>query len=249
MHPTNINPNALTVLRQTPAVLTSLLTGLTPDALHQPNLEGWSVKNVLAHLHDAEGIAFTVRIRRMIDEGIPFITSIDPSARLRDLGYGTRSTEDQLAELTAQREANVARFETLTPVLLVWPGRHDTAGTVTPAAIVHQWAFHDLARLRQIKEMLQADMTPGMANTRMFYPEAEALYARRTPPLPGLGEGVGGEGHELIQPPVRFRYIIPESGMNTARIPRHHAAACHPRAPAEPMRNNPRTASIMIVIG
>lgn len=181
MPPESIDPDALTVLRQTPAVVATLLAGLTPEALHQPNPEGWSIRDVVAHLHDAEGIAFTVRIRRMIDEDTPFIASIDPPARLKDQGYAARPLDDLIAELTAQRAANVAWLETLTAADLSRPGRHDTAGVVTPAAIIHQWAFHDLAHLRQIMEMLQAAMTPGMANTRTFYPEAEALYAHWAP--------------------------------------------------------------------
>jgi len=43
--------------------------------------------------------------------------------------------------------------------------------------IHYQWAFHDLAHLRQIMEMLQAELVPGMGNTGTFYPEPDALLA------------------------------------------------------------------------
>ena len=43
--------------------------------------------------------------------------------------------------------------------------------------IHYQWAFHDLAHLRQIMEMLQAGLVPGMGTTRTFYPETGALLA------------------------------------------------------------------------
>jgi hypothetical protein len=63
----------------------------------------------------------------------------------------------------------------LSPSDLSRPGRHDTSGLVTPADIIHQWAFHDLAHLRQMREFIQAELAPSMGNTLSFYPEVETL--------------------------------------------------------------------------
>jgi hypothetical protein len=172
-----IDPTALTIIRGTPAVLRALLADLDAELLHRPNPEGWSIKDVVAHLHDAEGIAFTERIGRILDEDAPAIASIDPPARLRDGGYAERSLEDLLAELATMRAAHADWIASLASDALARPGHHDRAGVITPADIAHQWAYHDLTHLRQIMEMIQASLAHGMGNTRAFYPESEALAA------------------------------------------------------------------------
>jgi hypothetical protein len=78
------------VLASTPTVLKGLLENLDDDSLATPRDEGWSVKDVVAHLTDTEWIAFAERIRRIAQEDHPFIASIDPSARLLKGGYGDR---------------------------------------------------------------------------------------------------------------------------------------------------------------
>jgi DinB superfamily len=168
---------ALAVLRSTPIMLRTLLAGLPPDVVARPNPEGWSVKDVVAHLHDAESIAFTERIRRMIDEDNPAIQSIDPPRRLAQGDYAARTLPDLLDDLARLRSTHVPWLESLTAEQLARTGVHDTAGTITPRDVVHQWAFHDLAHLRQIMEMLQAGLVPGMGSTRTFYPETGALLA------------------------------------------------------------------------
>ncbi|HEY8172536.1 MAG TPA: hypothetical protein VIH21_05565, partial [Dehalococcoidia bacterium] len=67
------------------------------------------------------------------------------------------------------RSAHVAVVRSLTAADLVRAGEHDVAGTITPSDIIHQWAYHDLMHVRQIAEMLQAALVPGMGNTRRFY--------------------------------------------------------------------------------
>jgi hypothetical protein len=177
MHENAISPLVLAILSATPSTLRALLDGLPDEALHAPNAEGWSIKDVVAHLHDAEGIAFTERITRILDEDEPFIRSIDPPARLRQYGYAERTLSDLLDDLAARRPVHVAWLRTLSVGQLQRTGQHDTAGAITPAEIVHQWAYHDLAHTRQIMEMAQAHLVDGMGSTRSFYPEAQALLA------------------------------------------------------------------------
>ncbi|HZS92818.1 MAG TPA: DinB family protein [Chloroflexota bacterium] len=172
-----ISPLALAILSAAPATLRALLDGLPDEVLHAPNPEGWSIKDVVAHLHDTEGIAFTERITRILDEDQPFIRSIDPPARLRQYGYGERTLGELLDDLAARRQEHVAWLRTLSAGQLQRTGQHDTAGPITPAEIIHQWAYHDLAHTRQIMEMAQAHLVDGMGSTRTFYPEAQVLWA------------------------------------------------------------------------
>ena len=168
---------ALAVLRATPAVMRALLSGLPPAAAARPNPEGWSAKDLVAHLLDTEGIAFGERIRRILSEDSPEIAPIDPPARLLEGGYAARGLDDLLAELEHRRPADLEWLATLLPEQWERPGRHQTAGRITPRDILHQWAYHDLTHLRQLLELLQAGQAPALGNTRAFYPEAAAFLA------------------------------------------------------------------------
>lgn len=174
-----IAPLAPDIVARTPAVLRALLATVDDDVLQRKNPEGWSVSDIVAHLHDVEGIAFTERIGRMLTEDTPAIAAIDPSARLVAGGYAERDLDGLLSELAAMRAEHVVWLQALTADDLARTGQHERAGTITPAEIAHQWAFHDLAHLRQIMEMLQAQLVAGMGNTRAFYPEAQALLEQR----------------------------------------------------------------------
>lgn len=154
MHPSRIDPNALPILGRTPAALSLLLDGLSAEGLSRQNPEGWSIKDIVAHLLDTEESAFLVRIRRMLDEDEPLIESIDPAARLAEAGYAPRSLGDLLAELVMVRADHVDWLADLTPAELARSGRHAAVGAITPATLIHQWAYHDLAHLRQILEMI-----------------------------------------------------------------------------------------------
>ena len=165
----DIDPAALEVIGATPDVLRRLFSGLPAEVLLQPNDEGWSLKDIVAHLHDVEDAAFVGRIQRMLDESSPYIRSIDPPARLIAGGYAARQLEELLDELQSQREAHVAWLRRLGPDELGRTGEHDEVGTISVMDIVHQWPAHDLTHLRQIAQMLHQHFTPRMGATRAFY--------------------------------------------------------------------------------
>jgi DinB superfamily len=174
---TEIIPDAIAILRATPAVLRALLAGIPAETRARPNPQGWSIKDVVAHIHDTEGIAFTERIRSILDEDEPAVAAIDPPARLEAGGYAARTLDDLLDDLARLRPQHVAWIATLTPDQLMRTGRHNVAGPISPRDIIHQWAYHDLNHLRQIMEMLQAELAPHMGRTRAFYPESERLLS------------------------------------------------------------------------
>jgi DinB family protein len=164
-----IDPVALALIARTPNVLRALLTGLPPSLLTAPNDEGWSLKDIVAHLHDVEGIAFTERIERMLQEQQPKIASIDPPARLIAGGYAERDLAELLDELERFRAEHVAWLGGLSAAELERSGQHDTAGEILVVDLAHQWAAHDLAHLRQIALMIQQYLAPKMGRTRGFY--------------------------------------------------------------------------------
>jgi len=165
----SIDQIALTVLARTPSVVRALLVGLPSSALDQPNAEGWSVKDIVAHMVDVEDGVMVSRITRLLEENRPFIRSIDPPARLAAGDYAARSLDDLLEELSRQRASHAAWLARLTEQQLARGGEHEEVGEIFVVDLAHQWAAHDLTHLRQIAQMLQADLAPLMGNTRAFY--------------------------------------------------------------------------------
>ena len=154
------------MLASTPYVLRSLMPALEQSTAQD---EGWSAKDVVAHLVDAETVAFAERIRRIVDEDDPFIESIDPPRRLLEGGYSERSLAELLDELAQLRSANLAVVQALPPEQLARTGQHDEAGKITLEGIIHQWAYHDLMHLSQVASILQQPLVTRMGNTRRFY--------------------------------------------------------------------------------
>jgi len=165
----SVDPSAFEVIGHTPRTLRALLVGLPGELVDKPNDEGWSLKDIVAHLVDVEGVAFVERIRRMLAEVRPAISSIDPPARLQTGGYASRSLENLLDELEQRRAADVAWLRSLSPDQLHRPGLHQDVGEIFVIDIAHQWAAHDMAHLRQVALMIQEHFAPLMGATRGFY--------------------------------------------------------------------------------
>jgi hypothetical protein len=164
-----IDAAALDLIGRTPSVLRTLLLGLPRSLVERPNDEGWSLKDIVAHLLDVEDIAFTERIGRILHSDRPLIASIDPPARLSEGGYASRTLEDLLDDLQRQRKDGTAWLASLGPSELGRTGEHDTVGDISVVDIAHQWAAHDMAHLRQMTLMIQQYLAPMMGATRGFY--------------------------------------------------------------------------------
>jgi hypothetical protein len=165
----HLDPIAARVIADMPSALRALLVNLPQAALNTPNDEGWSVKDIVAHLVDVENGVMVHRINRMLTEERPFIASIDPPARLAAGGYAERILLDLLDELEHQRELHAPWLAALTDADLARHWLHDEVGEIRVSDVAHQWAAHDMAHLRQIALMIQQHLAPLMGNTRGFY--------------------------------------------------------------------------------
>src|SRR3954464_9725465 len=97
-----IHPAALAILRSTPATLRSLVAGVPDETLLAPVDDGWSVRDVVAHLVDTNSGVIVARMRRIIEEDHPFISSIDAPARLEAGGYASRTVDSLLDQLAKE---------------------------------------------------------------------------------------------------------------------------------------------------
>jgi hypothetical protein len=164
-----IEPSALAVLDSTPGVLRTLFASTPETAALAPVDDGWSARDSLAHIVDTEQGVLAVRVRRMIEENVPYILSIDAPARLAEGGYHSRAIGSLLDELDGLRGKHVSWLRGLSEDDLARPGEHDEAGRITVSDVIHQWAYHDLMHIRQIAAMLQTQLVDRMGNTRKFY--------------------------------------------------------------------------------
>ena len=164
-----INPAALAILRSTPATLRSLVAGVPDETLLAPIDDGWSVRDVIAHLVDTNSGVIVARMRRIVQEDNPYIHSIDAPGRLDEGGYRQRSVASLLDELTRAREEELAWVLAQPLEALERLGQHDEAGPISAMDQVHQWAWHDLDHFKQALEILKQPLPPRMGNTRKFY--------------------------------------------------------------------------------
>lgn len=70
----HVAPAAIEIAAGTPGALRALLGSVPDETIEEPLDEGWSAKDIVAHLLDVEQVAFSDRIRRMISEDRPLIT-------------------------------------------------------------------------------------------------------------------------------------------------------------------------------
>ena len=163
-----VEPTATEILASTPGALRALLAGVPQSVLERPGDGGWSPKDVVAHLVDAHGVAFTDRIMRILREDRPFIRPIDPSARLHEGEVASWPLERLLDELQHLRDADGDVLRRLGASELQRAGEHEQAGEITVSDLAHYFACHDMTHLAQIAMMLRSHLAPKTGNMSMF---------------------------------------------------------------------------------
>ena len=138
------------LLRRTPRLLTTLLSGL-PDAwTHSPDVAGgWRPRDVVGHLISAELDDWMPRVRRILDgTDRPF----DPFDRYAHVERDVDVPLDHLLARFAQlRAESLTELEGLVgEVDLERRGRHPTLGQVTLGELLATWAVHDLDHVSQV---------------------------------------------------------------------------------------------------
>jgi DinB family protein len=146
----------LTLLAQTPASLTALLTGL-PEAmlLADEGPETFSARDVVGHLIHGEETDWVPRIRIILEHGEsrPF-TPFDRTG-FRDAIAG-RPIQELLERFARLRRSNLEAVHRLDlgPEQLARRGTHPALGTVTLGELLASWVVHDLGHLAQISRVL-----------------------------------------------------------------------------------------------
>jgi hypothetical protein len=144
----------LVVQRQSPDMLALLIEGVPEEALLRERAPGkWSVREILAHLAEAEMVS-TWRYRQMIEQSGVTLTSFnqDEWARLGD--YGATEPRESLQIFRLLRKKNLQMFARLTPEEWQRFGTHSERGKMTVKDLVRQMAGHDLNHIAQVRELV-----------------------------------------------------------------------------------------------
>jgi uncharacterized damage-inducible protein DinB len=159
-------PSTLDLLDATPATLRATLLDLPEHCLDMPGGEGWSARDVVAHLAARQRPAFVGRVRAIVEQDRPVLPDIPDDGVRRP--FERLSLPALLDDFATTRREAMQYVRSLGDANLVRTGRHETAGDVTAADIIHHIAYHDLVHLAQINAILRAPIERARGAMRMF---------------------------------------------------------------------------------
>ena len=168
---TALAAGTIDVLASTPETLRSMLGGLPGDVVEARGAEGWSAKDVVAHLLARHDDALVGRVRAMLDADDPLIPDIPDETGIQALrGRGI----DELCEEFASRRAEAASWlRGLSDEQLRRGGRHEVAGAITIADILHHLAYHDLLHVAQAARLIAVPIEARRGAMGVAFPDVE----------------------------------------------------------------------------
>jgi len=149
-------------LTGTPATLRALLTPLPINVIEMRLDDGWSPKDVVAHLVDVDQDVFLAHISQVLAQDRPSFPEIDPTARLLEGGYAAVPLSellDRLDELRT-RDREWLGHDRLVAPRPSWAVRGSRRDQSIVSQLLHYWAYHDLNHLAQISSMLRSALGP-----------------------------------------------------------------------------------------
>ena len=164
----DLQPAAVDILASTPDILRGLLACVPDRIVELPADEGWSPKDVVAHLLITHQIGAVARIRSMVEHDHPLLMNRDENEELRRSGYQTQPVATLLEEFARRREADVGWLRSLDTSAFARTGEHSTVGPVTAEELLHHAAYHDTLHLGQLARMLGSHFEPLRGAMRAF---------------------------------------------------------------------------------
>ncbi len=144
---------AMNWLRKTPHEVKSLIDGVSEEDLNRRSIEGeWSIRNVLSHLRDAQGV-LDYRVNLLLDGDNPIIESKAVFEWARDEADRPPTTKQLFESYLVSRRKTLDILQGI-PLIDWWrEGRHEEFGVVSIRQQVSYFATHELTHLPQIEEL------------------------------------------------------------------------------------------------
>jgi hypothetical protein len=137
--------------RRGPEVLAMVLTGVfgeEEDFVPAPGR--WSIRQVIAHLADAEMVC-AHRMRQIIAEEQPTLIAFDQEAWTRNLDYARRKPKQSLESFRRVRGENYELLKELPETAYARTGNHSERGPITLRFQLELLAEHAESHARQMQ--------------------------------------------------------------------------------------------------
>ena len=162
---------SIEILERTPAVLTTLLSGIDDDwVMNNEGPETFSPYDVIGHLIHGEKTDWTARTKMILEFGSskPFV----PWNRFAQFEESKGKTLQQLLEEFAQiRRENLQWFKSLhlSGTDLDKKGMHPVLGEVTLKNLLATWVVHDLTHIAQVTRVMAKQYKDEMGPWPEFF--------------------------------------------------------------------------------
>ena len=159
------------ILERTPAVLTTLLAGLSDDwVMNNEGPETFSPYDVIGHLVHGEKTDWMVRAKMILEFGnTQTFERYDRFAQYEE--SKGKSLQQLLDEFAAIRKENMLWFKSLnlTEDDLDRQGMHPVLGDVTLRHLLSTWVVHDLTHIAQITRVMAKQYKTEMGPWPEFF--------------------------------------------------------------------------------
>ncbi len=146
----------LKALREAGSSLLTELHGLEEDALSRRPSEGeWCLKEIAAHLRDAEELALA-QITSILEHPRSAVPTWDIDLLPLERDYRSGDLRLFLTELRGLRRQNMQLLWGLTEADWHLAAQHAYQGEISPGQIARELAQHDLEHLWQVRRLKQA---------------------------------------------------------------------------------------------
>jgi uncharacterized protein (TIGR03083 family) len=145
----------------------AMLAPLSDNLVAAPGAEGWSARDVVAHLALRQRAAIVGRVESILSSPGGTIPGV-PQGLMQPEQLRTRPFEDLLLKFAEGRAEAVAVLRQVGPEQLLWRGVHSGVGEISIADIIHHVAFHDLVHIAQAAQLAGAPLEPLRGAMRPF---------------------------------------------------------------------------------
>jgi hypothetical protein len=146
-------PAMLERYRRGPELLAVVLTGVFGEEEDYVPAPGkWSVRQIVAHLADAELVG-AHRFRQVIAEENPTLVAFDQNAWAANLDYAHRKPKQSLETFRRVRAENYELLKALPEPAFERAGNHTENGRVTLRSLLEGYAAHAESHARQLQEL------------------------------------------------------------------------------------------------
>ena len=142
---------AIQSLAQTPLLLESALSQLSPEAQKWKNQDEFSALENICHLRDIEIKGYGQRLQRILQEDKPALADIDGGRLAIERDYNNQSADKALEAFSAARRRNLELLTGLRPEQLEREGTLENVGVISLKKLIEMIIEHDQGHLAELQ--------------------------------------------------------------------------------------------------